>query len=458
MLTKMPRRTVSAFATLVVILISTLVFSPQVKSFALAAEPATGSPWEIVASPSTATMYALDMVDATNGWTGGMAGFVFHYNGTMWVGFPTSFIYVIKGMDMVDANLGWATTWQGRMVRYDGTSWTPHSQPATSWIDDVLMLSATSGWAVGGIGDDGQGTILRYNAGADTWQPVACPVSAVLKAIDMVNDSDGWIVGVSGTFLHWNGSSWQGASTVGGLVLTDVDMVSSSDGWAVGSGGAIYHYNGTNWAAVTSPTSNDLEGVSMVSDTEGWAVGGQGTILHYQGGAWQTVASPTNKTLYAVQMLSPTDGWATGASGVILHYHGTFDLSASTKSVSPRHASAGDELTYTLQVKNSGVLPAPSVVVTDAIPAGTIYVSGSASTSQGTIQGTNPLVVSVGDVAVDGVVTITFRVTVQNQGQSCWFVPNEAIISVGGDQLTRQVTTSVGDCNAAYLPLLLRQH
>ena len=54
----------------------------------------------------------------------------------------------------------------------------------------------------------------------------------------MVSASDGWAVGVSGTFFHWNGIAWNGASIFPGVVLNDVDMVTASDGWAVRTGGA----------------------------------------------------------------------------------------------------------------------------------------------------------------------------------------------------------------------------
>ncbi len=92
--------------------------------------------------------------------------------------------------------------------------------------------------------------------------------------------------------------------------------------------------------------------------------------------------------------------------------------------------------------------------MTDTIPADTTYVSASASTTQGTFTGPDPLVVSVGDVAPGGVVTITFQVTADDLGPGCWFVPNEAIIGSGGTQLTRGTTTAIGDCHVINLPVV----
>jgi uncharacterized repeat protein (TIGR01451 family) len=413
------------------------------------------SGWELLPDPPAfATMATLDMLDATAGMSGGMAGFVFRYDGTDWRSLATAFDSYINGIDMVTDSLGWGVTWQGEMILWNGVSWQVHSKPATSSLDDVFMLGATDGWAVGGVSAAGVSSIFRYDVGSGTWVQYPAPTSSWLKAVDMVNANEGWAVGVQGTFLRWNGAAWNGLSLYPGLVLFDVDMVSASDGWAVGSGGRLFHYSGSAWSEVPSPTSYGLHAVHMLDGNEGWAVGEMGTILHYSGGAWQLVPSPTTTTLNAIQMVSPAEGWAMGQSGTILHYSGVFDLSASTKTVSPRWAQAGETLTYTVTVRNTGTALAPSVFMTDTIPADTTYVPGSAWTSQGTIQGPDPLVVSVGDVAPGGEATITFQVTVDNLGLDCWFVPNEALVGSGETQLVRGATTTVGNCHSIYLPLI----
>jgi uncharacterized repeat protein (TIGR01451 family) len=412
------------------------------------------SGWQLVPAPSSASMYALDMLNAMNGMAGGMAGFVFRYDGIQWWPVATDFDSVINGIDLVNESLGWGVTWQGEVILWNGTGWQVHSQPATSSLDDVFMLGATDGWAVGGVSATGVSSIFRYDVGSGTWVQYPVGTSSWLKAVDMVDASEGWAVGVGGTFVRWNGAAWNGASLFPGVVVNDVDMVSASEGWAVGSGGAIFHYDGT-WTQLTnSPTSNTLNALSMVDANEGWAVGATGTILHYIDGTWQVVDSPTTKSLNDIQMVSPTEGWAVGQNGAILHYVGTFDLSASTKSVSSHRTDAGGNLTYTVSVRNTGTVAAPSVTVTDTIPANTTYVSGSATTTQGTFTGPDPLVFNVGDVAPGAVVTLTFQVTANDLGAGCWFVSNEAIIGSGGTQLTRETTTAVGDCHVIYLPLV----
>lgn len=413
------------------------------------------SAWEVVPSPSSASLYGLDMASSSSGWTGGMAGFFFHYNGTDWQPHPTNFASLVNAVDMVNDSSGWGVTWQGEMLRYNGSTWVVHSKPATSALNDLAMLGSGLGFAVGGVGTDGRGIILRYDLGSNSWQPMASPATTWLNAIDMVDANDGWIVGVSGTFLRWNGSSWTGGSLGVPIALAGVDMVNANDGWAVGSNGAMFHWNGTAWTQMPSPTTNSLGGISMVSSDEGWAVGSQGTILYYKNGTWTVAPSPTTEALTAIQMLGPTEGWIVGKSGTILKFVGAHDLSGSTLSVDLHHAVAGQNLKYTVNVRNSGTVTAPAVVVSDVIPSNTNLLPGSIVLSQGSLASTDPFVINLGDVPAGGSASIVFEVEVGNPA-ACWFAVNACTISCGGDDTARTVGTTVGTCLSTYLPLVVR--
>ena len=440
----------SVFSRLAVLLVVFLLFPLSLSAAAPAPEQplATGS-WELVAAPTPASMYTLDMLSTTDGWAGGMAGFIFHYLNGTWGGFPTDFISNINAIDMLSSSSGWGVTWQGQFLRFNGTSWAIFSDQ-DKILDDIHMLSGTSGWAVGG-----GGSIFRYNG--TSWSSVASPATRQLKGIDMLNGSYGWAAGLGGFAIQWNGSAWLGGSLDPAVHFDDVDVLSTTDAWAVGLNGVIYHYDGAAWSAAPSPTTNNLESVFMVSAGNGWAVGQGGIILHYDGQSWQTVASPTTEDLFAVQFVDPLNGWAVGKGGAIIHYvPAPANLTSSWKRADHYHAIPDDTLTYTIRVANSGELAAPGVSVTDAIPVGAAYVTGSATTTRGTIQEPDPLVVNIGDLEAGGVVTVTFQATAQDLSQPCWMVINRAIVASGGTQLTRSAATTFGDCPKVYLPVILR--
>ena len=93
---------------------------------------------------------------------------------------------------------------------------------------------------------------------------------------------------------------------------------------------------------------------------------------------------------------------------------------------------AGDEIEYQVMVRNLMPTTQSGIVISDAIPANTTYVAGSASLTQGSYSGPDPLVANVGDLAADEYAILTFRVTV-NSGAEGETIGNKAS-AVSDDQ------------------------
>lgn len=77
----------------------------------------------------------------------------------------------------------------------------------------------------------------------------------------------------------------------------------------------------------------------------------------------------------------------------------------------PPAVQSGSRITYTLRITNTGLQVVPAVVVSDSIPAGTIYVPSSAVPAP--LSEADPLVWSAGAMAPGAVFTATFVVIVQ---------------------------------------------
>ncbi|WP_138753148.1 DUF11 domain-containing protein [Paenibacillus sinopodophylli] len=85
------------------------------------------------------------------------------------------------------------------------------------------------------------------------------------------------------------------------------------------------------------------------------------------------------------------------------------------KSTSTQNATVGDQVTYTIQVANTGS-SAATVTLTDNIPAGTTFVPNSFRVNGVIIPGANPPAgVAIGTVAAGGSATVTFLVQVNAQ-------------------------------------------
>ncbi len=113
-----------------------------------------------------------------------------------------------------------------------------------------------------------------------------------------------------------------------------------------------------------------------------------------------------------------------------------------TQSDSPDPVSAGSELTYTLQVANSGPAGANGATLTDELPAGATFVS--ASPSQGTCSHSSGTVTcSLGTLGSSASATVQIVVRPQSAGQ----VTNTAFVNAAetdpdtGDNSATQTTT-----------------
>ena len=77
------------------------------------------------------------------------------------------------------------------------------------------------------------------------------------------------------------------------------------------------------------------------------------------------------------------------------------------------YADIGDEITYTIEVTNTGNVDAQNIIITDSIPSGTSYVANSLSIN-GALNGSNPEdgISLVNPIIPGGIATIIFKVLV----------------------------------------------
>lgn len=201
------------------------------------------------------------------------------------------------------------------IYRWNGDSWnffTTVTAPNAISLSALDALAANNVYALGG----GKFWSQLYRWDGSAWNFVAqTPGGVWVDALDMLNDNDGWAVGLNGNIAHWNGSEWTAVASSTSNTLQAIDMIDSNTGWAVGDNGEIQAWGGTAWATYPSPTTANLTGIDMVSADEGWIVG-QGVVLHWDGTQWQTVSLPESDFFYDVEMLSAKNGWMIGNNSI----------------------------------------------------------------------------------------------------------------------------------------------
>lgn len=281
-----------------------------------------GDTWTIFQDIGGTNLNDLRMIATTSGWSVGDGGQIYLYDGATWERHGGGQFYETTDTDFNDGTFTTATTsgtsTAAGIVLTQDKGWAEHedSQVVNQRLRGLSIIDGSNIWAVGN-----SGTILKYD-GAD-WTLEQDVGGQNLFGIDMVTTSDGWAVGGSGKIYDYNGSTWTEDTDIGSQTLRDIDMVTSSDGWIVANSGKFFQYNGTTWSEFVDVGGTTFHGVAMASSTDGWAVGASGKIYRYNGATWSEHTDIGGQTLYDVVIVSSTDAWAVGSGGKIFRYNGT---------------------------------------------------------------------------------------------------------------------------------------
>ncbi len=133
------------------------------------------------------------------------------------------------------------------------------------------------------------------------------------------------------------------------------------------------------------------------------------------------------------------------------------NLSSSTKSVSPNLSQSGGGVTYTIVLRNLGSFFNNTLRVTDTLPGGLSYVSGSFTSTRGTPDASSaPTLKWSGSMSNTFVVTLTYRVTVSTGTPQV--LTNSASIDPGfAAPFTRTAVIIVNGVRV-YLPIVLKNY
>ncbi|HEX7379113.1 MAG TPA: DUF4214 domain-containing protein [Pirellulales bacterium] len=175
--------------------------------------------------------------------------------------------------------------------------------------------------------------------------------------------------------------------------------------------GVTYVSGSTSVAGVTVANNNG----SVTADLGNVAAGAVDTltiiVTPTQSGTLTNTASVTTDTTNTSTQTSATVNTVINPAVTA-----TADLSIY-KSGAPNPGTVGENETYTLVVVNTGAADAQNVNVTDTLPAGVTYVSGSASVAGVTVTNNNGSVTAdLGNVAAGAVDTLTIIVTPTQSG------------------------------------------
>ncbi|MBL8045536.1 MAG: DUF642 domain-containing protein [Anaerolineales bacterium] len=123
----------------------------------------------------------------------------------------------------------------------------------------------------------------------------------------------------------------------------------------------------------------------------------------------------------------------------------------AAKTVNVYQAKVSSSLNYTITVSNISASATHQVNITDTLPASLNYIPSSLTATSGTASFADGIINWAGTLAPSGSVTITFGTTISPTTPGGTTITNSAIISGGGEVITRSASTNL-DFFRLYLP------
>lgn len=228
----------------------------------------------------------------------------------------------LTSVSRIDATHVWVTTSAGEVLTCNGSSWTEQPSPYEyTFLADVSFRSPTTGIIVGGNGS----IALTTNSG-ETWAERIVDPGDSIAAVDFATARIGMAVsGDTALLTTDSGKSWESLDTPSPYSLLDVDMLDVSNGWMVGDAGIIIRFyrddTGYTFGTIAPPVTTDtLFSVRALDDTHAWACGYNGTVLRTTGVDSWVPATETNTSniLHGIDFFDTEHGIAVGWGGTVI--------------------------------------------------------------------------------------------------------------------------------------------
>jgi uncharacterized repeat protein (TIGR01451 family) len=223
-------------------------------------------------------------------------------------------------------------------------------------------------------------------------------------------------------------------------------LVSAGEGDTQGAGdqmlfgpdiGSLVNLSGPNnpqnnfFVSQINNDSGNLDTTGTYGNFNGNAIAG--TVTFAQRQSWDITNVDGSATLVngqtsaAVRLTSTGDRYIVNALGTQID---AAPLLEPVKTVNRTTAEIGDTLTYTINIPNNSNADANNVILTDFIPAGTTFLTGSFSVDGAAVPDADPAAgVNIGTIAAFDSVTVTYSVTINDDRNLCGTViSNQAIL------------------------------
>lgn len=217
------------------------------------------------------------------------------------------------------------------VYKHSGSRYLYHMAPDTRtspryvYLATLNELRAVASSGSSAIACGINGTIVTTSDLGQNWSVQTSGVLYNLLSIQMLDESNAWIVGDHGTILETSdgGSTWTNRSVPTKLNLLGVHFPNPESGTIVGTRGLVIQTTdgGSTWSSPGSGQKNDLYAVRFGTATAAVAVGDTGAIMRTTdgGASWQQMPNRLKRKFRSVTYTIPASVWIVGAVDSVLH-------------------------------------------------------------------------------------------------------------------------------------------
>ena len=294
-------------------------------------------------------------------YAGGDFGSVCHFDGTAWTALPRVTDNIVLGMWGAGSGAMYAVAGLngGEVLKWNGSDWKKLIPNYPEILIDIwgfpngeLFVLALSG------------TVLHFNG--SIWETIEAMDPSHMKwCIWGPSPEEIYVAGESGVVYRLDPDGWQDISTGVDEMIWGVWGFSENDLYAVMFNGWVCHWNGTEWRLVCEVWSQ-LTSIWGPDPEHLFFTGGNCDLWMWDGSHLKNLTSSISGFLFGVWGSSDSNVVAVGESGNIFHWNGqdclnwnnrTNNLLTSAQCTSPDSLTAVGPDGYVAWVDNAGMRP-----------------------------------------------------------------------------------------------------
>lgn len=218
---------------------------------------------------------------------------------------------------------------------------TPSTQRNSFILDRFIDMDIVENESVWAVSEDG--TVIHSDLFYRQGRGKSIENFGYLTGIDMISNTNGWVIAGINGIMHWDGKTWEKYSSAD-LSKTppflDIDFVNENSGWIVGcdfhnedASSVLLYWNGIKWEKISLRNflGRDifcLTAVDAVSETNVWVAGAdaypKSILLHWDGSKWTEISPPENllSSPHTISATSNDNVWIGSFSRNIFQWDG----------------------------------------------------------------------------------------------------------------------------------------